>query len=359
MIDIDVVRRSKFIEIRRTRRLTVPGNVLVKLGDIVQPEDLIAEAHIPTQVQSLDIARGLGVLPSQAASFMMRDLGEDVQQGDVVAQYDGTLPRLVRAPDGGKLLDWQNGQVILASGGKFERVKAAMIGEVMEIILYFGAVLRIKGCLIQGVWGNGHLGSGQLTLLDPKLENPLEAAEMDMFEKGQVLAAGHCSQPDIFPLMVKKGLGGLILGSLAPELSEAAKNQPFPIIVLQGFGKIPSDPLSVTLLRDCVDELVCINACERDVFKGTRPELMIPIEEGDPEKRLGFRAKLALGQWVQVSGGKAIGQTGEVVSFSSAGTLFKSGANFPSAQIRLHNDEEITVPGQNLVILSDSKPEEN
>jgi len=358
MTDVGVVRRAKFIDIRRIRRLPVPGNVLVKLGEAVQPEDVIAEAHIPTKVQSLDIARGLGVLPSEAASFMVRDLGEVVQQGDVIAQYDGSLPRLVRAPVGGKLLDWQNGQVILASGAKFEQVKAVMIGEASEIILNFGAVIRTQGCLIQGVWGNGRAGSGVLTLLDPKLEEPLDAFEMDALEQGQVLAAGYCSQKDVFPLLVKKSLAGLILGSLAPELIGIAKGQPFPIIVLQGFGRIPSDLLSVSLLTDCAGEQACINACDRDVFKSTRPEVMIPLKDGEPDIELGSRSQLALGQWVQVIGGKAFGQTGEVVALSTDETLFESGINLPSVQVRLHSDEEITVPSQNLVILSDLYPEQ-
>ena len=359
MTNNNVVCRAKFIEIRRVRRLKVPGNVLVKLGEAVQPEDVIAEAQFPTQVHSLDIARGLGVLPSQAAACMTRDLGTDVQQGDVIAQCEGTLPRLVRAPAAGKLLDWQNGRVILAAGGKTECVKAAMIGEVTEDILHFGAVIRTQGCLIQGVWGNGRVGSGLLSLLDSSLEKPLDTSKIDTLEQGQVLAASYCSQQDIIPLLVKEGLAGLILGSLAPELIGLAKDQPFPIIVLQGFGRIPSDPLSVSLFKDCAGEQVCINACERNEFTGVRPEVMIPIQEGEPEKGLGSRAELALGQWVQVGSGKAIGLTGEVVAFSTADTPFESGLNTPSIQIRLHNDEEITVPSQNVVILSDSKPEEN
>lgn len=355
MISVEVLSRSKYSEITRVRRLSTPGNVLVSLGDTVHPSDVIAEASTPTQVQILDIARGLGVSPSQAASCMMRDLGEVVQQGDVIAQNEGNLPRLVRAPVGGKLLDWQNGSLTLVSGGQSELVKAGMIGEVSEIILNIGAVLRTQGCLIQGIWGNDRAGSGSLTLLDSNLETQLDEAELDTLEQGQMLAVGHCSKADCFPLLVEKDLTGLILCSLAPELIHAAVAQPFPIVLLQGFGQIPPDPLSVSLLCDCAGEEVSINACGRDKIAGDRPEVIIPLSDGDFEEEMESWMELEMGQWVQVSAGVALGQTGEVIAYSSEDTQFESGIKAPSTRIRLHNNEEITVPSENLVILSHSK----
>jgi len=357
MVNVEVIKRIKFTEINRISRLPIPGKVLVELGETVQPGDVIAEAKIPTRVQILDIARGLGVHASDAASYMMRDLGEVVQKDDVIAQSTGKLPRIIRAPMGGKLLDWTNGRVTLASEGKSEFVKAGMIGEVAEIIMNYGAVLRAYGCLIQGVWGNGRVGSGLLTLLDSRMESHIEEVMLDYFEEGQVLAAGHCLQVDHLDVLAKKGISGLILCSMPPELIQAAVEQPYPIIVLQGFGRIPPDPLSVSLLSGCMDELVSINACGRDKDKGERPEVVIPLNDNDFEDELPPRVELMPGQWVQVGAGKAIGKTGEVMEISQENSPFESGMNVPSAKIRLFNDEEITVPGGNLVLLSNLKPE--
>ena len=357
MASVEVLKRLKFTEVIRTRRLPVPGKVLVELGDAVQPDDVIAEAKVLSKVQILDIARGLGVHPTEAASCMMRDLGENVQQGDVIAQISGNLPRLVRAPAGGKLLDWHNGRLTLASLGKTECVKGGMIGEVAEVIMNYGAILKTYGCLIQGVWGNGRLGFGELTLLDPGMESHIEEVMLDYFSEGQVLAAGHCLNEDQLIALAEKGISGLILCSLSPELMQVAYQQPYPIIVLQGFGRIPPDPLSVSLLSDCAGMVVSLDACDRNKDQGERPEVVIPLSDNEFKvEELASREDLEVGQWVQVCGGEANGQTGEVVELSHDTTVFESGLSGPGASVRLHNNEKITIPCGNLVILSNSKP---
>jgi hypothetical protein len=47
---VDVCRASLLREIRRERRLPVPGDVLVNEGQKVEPLDVIAEAELPDQI---------------------------------------------------------------------------------------------------------------------------------------------------------------------------------------------------------------------------------------------------------------------------------------------------------------------
>ena len=124
-----VLSRQPSVEIRRLRQLPFPGQVLVESGQTVHPEDLLAEAELPGELYHLDLARGLGVEHSEVLACLVRDLGEDPEQGDVIAERDGALPRLVRAPRAGRLLACRNGMAVLAAGKQKVAVRAGMIGK--------------------------------------------------------------------------------------------------------------------------------------------------------------------------------------------------------------------------------------
>ena len=96
---------------------------------------------------------------------------------------------------------------------------------------------------------------------------------------------------------------------------------------------------------------------QSNIFSEACPEVIIPLEVDDLENDLGLQTELKIGYWVQVNAGNAIGMTGEVVNLQAADILYESGLSLPSAVIRLPNDEEITVPVQNIVILSDTGPD--
>ena len=67
-----VTRVSILTTIRRRRVLPVIGRVLVRRGQKVAATDVIASADLAPQHLMLDIARGLGLPPDQAGSYIQR-----------------------------------------------------------------------------------------------------------------------------------------------------------------------------------------------------------------------------------------------------------------------------------------------
>jgi hypothetical protein len=351
IMNADVLRVASVLDIHRVRRLPFAGHVLVNEGESVQPEDVIAEVAIPNNMLMLDVAKGLGISPLETISCMVRDLGEALSRGDVVAQSEGPFPRWVRTPVDGTLVECHQGRAVLATGKNYVRIQAGMIAEVKELIPDYGAILTTRGSIIQGVWGNGQVGAGVLNVIESSFGTPINVAMCGSLESGQVIAAGVCLHAAVLKHLAELRLAGLILGSLAPELIPAAMGLAMPVIVLQGFGQLPFCAASTALLKSRADQIASLNACESDIWSGRRPEVIIPHANGEPEAALGFRALLAVGQQVRVLSGAALGEVGEVVQLPQAKNRFESGLFFYEAKVALENGDIIPVPRQNLVIL--------
>ena len=349
---VDVIQIAQDIEIRRIRRLPVSGHVLVKNGERVHPQDVIAEALIPGNVLMLDIARGLGLPPEEVKACLMREAGEELKEGDVIAQCEGAFPRLVRAPVEGILLECHQGRVALATGHSKVELHAGMIGEVEVVIAGYGATLSARGSLLQGIWGNGKMAEGVIVVPESPLETPIRVSNLQKLESGQVVAGGVCLHAEVLNACEAAGISGLILGALAPELVPMATSLPFPVIVLQGFGVLLPDPIILECIRDRSGDLASINARAVDIFKGERPEVIIPHDTETPSPALGFREALKVGQRVRVMSGTAMGQSGVLIELTDTVTQFESGLEAFAALVQLTSGETVRIPAQNLVIVN-------
>jgi len=339
------------VPIKRERQLPFHGEILVELGENVHPEDIIAEASIPSQLQVLDVAKALGLEPSAADNYLVRDVNEPLEQGDVIAQYDGVVTRLVRMPVNGWLVAFDQGRAYISTDAVTTRLQAGMIGKVEAITPGLGVVISTVGSLLQGAWGNGLVGSGLLQVLPTHPDTTQEDAVDDTSIRGHIIAVGGSCQREQLVEFTLQGVTGLILGSLSPELVPFVKDLPFPVIVLQGFGELPIDSIRFQLLESRSGSIACINACGGDGFSGTPPEVVIPQPGGEYEEHPDFQ-KLAVGQLVQVNSGQHRGKSGIVKELPEASVNFESGLEVPSATIHLVSDDQlINIPRRNLFVI--------
>lgn len=344
-------RKIKTMIIRRTRLLPGPGNVLVNVGSQVKPDDIIAELPLPGKVRILDVARGLGVHPEDSDAYLVREFGEPLQVDDVIAQHEKVLSRLVRVPVAGRLLDYWDGKVAIETGQDSINLRAGMFGQVDEIIPEYGAVLATRGNLIQGKWGNVLTGSGRIMVTDALMEIDHSTSGLDSIQDLPMLVLGKCLQADILTGIAERGVSGLILGVLAPELIETAQAFTFPVIVLQGFGDLPPDPKILELLKSSDGELASVDAAEPDLISGRLPEVIIPQEVDKAVTQQDVRGKIEAGQRVRVLSGQAQGLSGEVITIARKRTRFESGLAWTSAIILLQDGVTTRVPIQNLEII--------
>ncbi len=75
--------------IRKVRRLPLPGEVLVKIGDVVYPDTPVAKIALrPGIPWVIPGARLLGVKPSQLKDCMLKNIGDRVKTQDAIARAD-------------------------------------------------------------------------------------------------------------------------------------------------------------------------------------------------------------------------------------------------------------------------------
>lgn len=335
--------------IRRTRALPSPGKVLVRAGQKVNATDVIAQAQIPAGHIVLDIRHGLGVARvSEADRCTVRQQGDRLEKGDVIAEASGLFSRIVRAPAAGEIVSIGGGQVLLRTQTASIEVLAGVSGTVVEILSDLGAVIEVNGGLVQGVWGNGRMESGLLLVVASARDDELTSQKMDVSMRGAVVMGGHCSSAEVLRSGVDLPLRGLILSSMTADLIPVAQSLNYPLLVTEGFGKIAMNEPAYKLLSTSEKRDVSINAVYHPV-SGERPEVIIPLPavgQSAPETDY-----FQVGQVVRVQGAPYTGKTGTIVQLRQGLATLPNGLKALAADVQLEDDTRISVPVANLEVL--------
>ncbi len=337
--------------IQRERLLPQPGRVVVRKGQKVNPPDVVAEVNLTPEHLLLDIARGLGVSHEKADRFLQCKEGEQLSEGDIVAGPVGVARRVVRAPHGGRVVLAGSGQVLLEVESRPFELKAGISGVVIELIEDRGVIIETNGALIQGVWGNGRIDYGLLTILARSADDPLTADRLDVSFRGSVVLGGYCADPEVITAGNDLPLRGMILASMDSALVGVALKAKYPIILTEGLGKLPMNSAAYKLLSTNGRRETSLIADAWDRLAGTRPEIIIPLpaasELQPPHEADTFKA----GQQVRVIRAPYKSQTGILLGVYPGLAALPNGLRTRAAEIRLESGETPLIPLANLEVL--------
>jgi len=347
-----VIHILPLTKIRRERLLPIPGKVLVRRGQKVSANDVIAEAKLNPEHLLLNIARGLGLSEDQSDKHLQCKAGMQVSQGDVLAGPVGMAKRVVRAPKNGRVLVAGGGQVLLELETAPYELKAAIPGTVENLVEDRGAIIEAIGALIQGVWGNGRTDYGVMSMLLNSSDDVLTPDRLDVSLRGSIILGGYCENPDVLKTAAGLPLRGLILSSMDAQLLPLAEKLRIPIIVLEGYGHRRMNSAAYKLLTTNERREVAINAQAWDPARGARPEIIIPlpatVEPVSPQETENFNA----GKQVRLIRAPYEGSLGSIVEVRPGMTTLPSGVTAPAAEIQLENGEKMVLPLANLEIIA-------
>lgn len=336
--------------IRRERTLRSPGKVMVRKGQRVAANDIIAEANLAPEHLLLDIARGLGLRAEQADEFIQVSEGGQVAEGDLVAGPVGMTRRVVRSPRDGRVVLAGSGQVLIEIQTRPFTLKAGLPGEVIELIPDHGAIVETTGSLIQGVWGNGMLDYGLLSVLAQEPDQVLTTADLDVSYRGTIILSGHCASADVLKAAADIPVRGMILASMDPALVPLASKFETAVLLIEGFGQRPMNSAAFKLLATNERRDIALVAEQRNPYAGTQPEIIIPLPApGTPAlpRETDF---FAPGQQVRIVRAPHFGKLGTLEALSGQ-VIFPSGIRAPAADIRLEDGEQAVLPLANLEVL--------
>jgi hypothetical protein len=337
--------------IERERVLPVAGNVIAKLNQKVSSNDVIAEATWAREHVLIDVTRILGISASAADRLIRVKTDDKVSEGTEIAIGKGLVPHTIRASRSGRVVAAGGGQVLMETGDASIQLRAGIPGTIVHIIPNRGAHIRTVGALIQGTWGNGRIDTGLLLNFTESPDDVLTASRLDVSLRGSILLAGLLKDAETLRTAAELPVRGLILSSISPGLLPAAQQIRFPIIAIDGFGKIPMNSAAYKLLASNVKREVTINAEDFNRYTGARPEIIIPLPISQEPLPPTDIETLEAGQTVRMRRAPHAGEIGTLTKLRPGLSSLPSGLRAPAADVKLENGEQILVPLVNLEIV--------
>jgi hypothetical protein len=335
----------------RKRLLPFDGRVIARLGQKVNPTDIVAEAVVGRKHLIVDVARQLRVSPRNVAAYIKIKRGQKVAKSEVIAETTGLFAREATAPAEGRVVAMGGGKIVFETGGAPFELAAGISGTVAEIIPDRGVVIRATGAVIQGLWGNGRLETGVMISAMDSADEVFDIKRLDVSIRGSIILGGYVDNPAVIKSAIDLAVRGLILSSMSPALLPMAAQASFPILIVDGFGSRPMNSMAYKLLSTNVRRDVALNAEIYDRLNGTRPEVFIPLPVSqDPPEPHEVEA-FAPGQTVRVIRLIGPAQIGTLKQLRAISVSLPNGLKAKTAEVQLESGEQILVPLTNLEVL--------
>lgn len=357
-------RVAPLVTIRRERMLPVPGEVLVRVGEMVGSADVVARCQLPGSVRVVDVSRSLRVPRQRTERYLVKSPGDTVQANETIAAPGGLFGRLragSRSPVDGKIIDVRDGLVLIASAGNTFELEAHLKGQVTNVMPSRGVVVSAAGALIQGFWGTGGEAEGVLKLVVDSPQKPLRARSIDVSCQGTVVVGGRILDEATLDQAVEAKVRGMIVGSLDAGLIQYLRALPFPVVVTEGFGTLPMSEPVFALLHSNMGREAMMNAETSTRWGARRPEVLIPLRADDSTPEDSREPKpLRVGDLVRVLRAPYLGSLGTVVDLPDLPQVLESGSRVPAVIVELDDasmpsgqsvDQPVVIPIVNVELV--------
>lgn len=357
--------------IRKSRRLPIPGEVLVRVGDAVRPDTVVARALLPGNPQTLNLAHILGAQPSDIADYMLKKQGEAVTAGEPIARsrgFFGLGAREVRSPISGtiELVSTVTGQLTLREPPIPVEIQAYIHGRVVEVQEREGVTVETTGALVQGIFGVGGERFGPLRVVVDSPADTLDEARIRPEHKGCVLVGGALVTRGALRKAGEVGVLGIVVGGVVDvdlvdyvghDIGVAITGEedvPATLIVTEGFGPMVMAERTFQLLKRLEGREASINGATQIRAGVMRPEVIVSTA-GEPASDAASdeAAALDIGTLVRIIREPFFGKLGVVTALPPDLTPVETEAKVRVVTVQLRDTgERVTIPRANVEIIA-------
>lgn len=363
---------TKSATLHRDRRLPIPGEVTVKKGQLVTATDIVAKTELPGNVQTVNVANILGLLPEDLERSLVKREGETIQKGEVLAinkTFFGLFTSRVPAPVTGTVetVSKVTGNVIIREPPIPLEVHAYVDGKVVELIERQGVVIETRGAFIQGIFGIGGEIHGTLTLAVKGPEAELDIAAISALgakARGAILIGGAHVTKDTLTAAVKAGVAGVVVGGfsdqdlrefLGYDLGVAITGHEdigITLMVTEGFGIMPMAQRTFDLLAANAGRTASMNGATQIRAGVLRPELIVPdvkavLEDRAADSNIG----LTIGTPIRVIREPYFGRLGSVTELPSELRALETEAKVRVLEVEFAGGERFILPRANVEMI--------
>jgi hypothetical protein len=360
--------------LRKIRRLPLPGDILVEVGQSVSAETVVARTELPGQVKSANVAGILGIQPDEMDQYMLKKEGDPVRKDEIIASTKGIFGLFksqFRAPVDGSIesISRVTGQVMIREPEIPVQINAYVDGRVVEVMQNEGVVVETYGTFIQGIFGVGGEAIGQLVMA---CENPGDVLTQDKINEqmaGKVAVGGALVIADSVHRAVQLGVRGIVVGGIDDsdlrelmgyELGVAitgSESLGLTLIVTEGFGEMEMAARTFELLQSREGTKASINGATQIRAGVIRPEVVVPATaEAHPQTRPAgdeeSQGLLSIGSEVRIIREPHFGELAEVTDLPPELQKLETEARVRVLKVKLKRTGEDTVlPRANVEIV--------
>lgn len=361
---------SHAAEFIRHRTLPIPGEVLVKLGDVVEPNTVVARALLPGNVVTLNLAKLLGMAAADIADVMLVAEGSTVTKGQPIARSKGIfglMKQTAEAPTQGVLesVSKVSGQAIFREAPIPVDVKAYVGGVISLIVDGFGAHVDARGTMVQGIFGIGPEVCGPIVLVGAGRDQPLRPSDIKPEHKGAVVVGGSMAPLDTLRAAIKAQVAALITGGIdAKDLTALLgydlgvaitgdESVGLTLVVTEGFGPLAMSRKTLDLLGKRAGMTASVSGATQIRAGVMRPEVLVPHEVTGVELTEVDSGIMHAGSVVRIIRDPHFGELGKVIDLPTAPAVLDTEAKVRILTVALAGGERVTLPRANVELVDE------
>ncbi len=364
------LRVSEGMFVRKKRVLPLKGEVTVDLGDIVEPDSVVARAYLPGEVTPVNVANILSTVPEDVPECMLKAEGDQIRKGERIAMSKslfGLFKSYCKAPVAGSIenISGVTGQVLIRGESIPVEVKAYVSGKIVDVMERESVEVETWGTFVQGIFGIGGESFGEIKVIAERNSDVLTAGDMDESCRGKVLLGGNLVTGDAIERAVSIGARGIIAGGiedsdllrfLGYELGVAitgSEEKGITLVVTEGFGRIDMAGRTFELLKSKDGMLASINGATQIRAGVIRPEVIIPLEVSDtiPSAEESTTTGLEIGSLVRAIREPYFGRLGKVTALPPELQELGTESNARVLELEFDNGERAIVPRANVEMI--------
>lgn len=362
------LRVAESVTIVKERKLPLRGDLVVKIGERVRFDQIVARTELPGAVYPVQVAHVLGIEATELATAMSKKEKDRVSQGEVIAgtsSFFGLFRNECHSPIEGfvESVSLRTGQVNLQKDPVPVEINAFMDGEIIALHEGEGVTVRTRGAYIQGIFGIGGEAFGPLKVVSPSPDHELGVADITADLAGKIIVGGSGITREAFFKARDLGVKAVIVGAfdnghireiLGYELGVAITGSEaigISLILTEGFGRIPITGRTWALLNRLDGLHASVNGATQIRAGVIRPEIVVPRPEGGLVEEKTATGDLSIGSEVRIIRVPWFGATAKVTALPPEPRVIESGAKVRVLEVELLSGERVTLPRANIELI--------
>lgn len=358
--------------VRKERRLPLPGELVVKVGEAVKAESVVARTNLPGSVQVVNVANALSVPAKELREYLLKKEGELIEKDEVIAAtkgFFGWFKSEVRAPTTGAIesLSEITGQLLIREAPLPIEVNAYIDGIVVEEIPAEGVVVETQATFIQGIFGIGGETTGEIAIAVNQPDEPLTPDKLSANMSGKIVVGGSVISYESIKKALQVGLKGIIVGGMDDsDLKEflghdigvaitGSEKLGLTLILTEGFGKIKMADRSFNLLKKRQGSKTSINGATQIRAGVMRPEVIIPIvgekTEAKRSQSESEQTPLEVDTPIRAIREPYFGRIGKVIQLPIQLQQLETEARVRVLEVEFENGERAVIPRANVEVI--------